>query len=105
MSGALLHEGATVICAHAGQAQPTLPDARVSVGGQSVVTLSTAYSVSACPLPTNAGGPCVTAQWIVGATRVLVGGDAALLVDSQSTCVPTGTPLTATVTQIRVTGQ
>ena len=38
MPGYLLHVGATVICAHGGQAQPTLPNPRVKVMGQPVVT-------------------------------------------------------------------
>ena len=38
MPGFILHVGATVICAHAGQAQPTAPNPRVMVGGQPVVT-------------------------------------------------------------------
>ncbi len=31
MPGFLLHEGATVMCLHAGQAEPTVPDPRVTV--------------------------------------------------------------------------
>ena len=105
MPGRLLHEGATVICAHAGQAKPTVPALRVRVGGQPVVTLSTPYIVTGCPLPSNAGGPCVTAQWIVGATRVRAGNVPVLLTDSQAICTPTGTPLTPVVTQLRAKGQ
>jgi len=107
MPGPLLHQGATVICAHAGQAQPTVPFPRVRLGGQPVVTVSTMYTVSACPLPPPpaATGPCVTAQWIVGALRVRAGGTPVLLTDSTSLCVPTATPLTPVVTQVRVRGQ
>ena len=32
MPGFLLHVGATVLCAHGGQAQPTVPNPRVLVG-------------------------------------------------------------------------
>ena len=42
MPGFLLHVGATVLCAHAGQAQPTVPNPRVLVGGQPTVTRSSA---------------------------------------------------------------
>lgn len=105
MPGPLLHQGATVICAHAGQAQPTVPSPRVRVGGQPIVTVSTSYLVTGCPLPPQAGGPCVSAQWITGATRVRAGQVPVLLTDSQSVCVPTGTPLTPVVTQLRVRGQ
>jgi hypothetical protein len=104
MPGYLLHVGATVLCSHAGQAQPTTPNPRVTLGGQRLVVLTTPYTVAGCPLPPQAGGPCVSAQWIVGATRVLAGGTPVLLRDSQSVCVPTGTPLTPTVVQVRVKG-
>ena len=39
MPGFLLHVGATVLCAHGGQAQPTVPNPRVTVSGQPIVTL------------------------------------------------------------------
>ena len=38
MPGFLLHAGATVLCCHGGQAQPTAPNPRVKVGGQPIVT-------------------------------------------------------------------
>jgi hypothetical protein len=46
----------------------------------------------------------VTAQWITSATRVFSNGVPLLLMDSQSICAPTGTPLIPVVTQLRVTG-
>ena len=104
MPGHVLHVGATVLCSHGGQAQPTTPNPRVTLGGQQLVVLTTPYTVAGCPLPPQAGGPCVTAQWIVGATRVIAGGTPVLLQDSQSICVPTGTPLNPTVVQVRVKG-
>ena len=106
MPGFLLHVGATVLCAHAGQAQPTAPNPRVLVGGQPVVTQAAPYTISGCPFITPGGSPlpCVTAQWVVGATRVFAGGQPVLLQDSQAVCTPTGTPLTVVVTQVRVRG-
>jgi hypothetical protein len=104
--GYLVHVGATVICAHAGQAQPMVPNLRVKVSNQQVVTQSSPYSVSGCTLPTppNANGPCVTAQWTVAAMRVKAGGSPVILQDSQATCTPTGTPLNVLMTQMRVKG-
>ncbi len=106
MPGFLLHLGATVLCAHAGQAQPTAPNPRVLVSGQPVTTLSTPYFVGGCalPPPPAANGPCVTAQWVIGATRVFAGGVPVLLQTGQAICAPTATPLTVVVTQMRVTG-
>jgi hypothetical protein len=105
VSGFMLHAGATVLCAHAGQAQPTVTNQRVSVGGQPTVTMSAPYTVAGCTLPPQAGGPCATAQWVTAATRVTSGNVPLLLLDSQSVCAPTGTPLSVTVTQTRVSAQ
>jgi len=106
MPGFLLHIGATVLCMHAGQAQPTVPNPRVTVGGQPVVNQTGAYMVAGCafPPPPTGNGPCVTAQWVTAAVRVRSGGVPVLLQDSQAVCVPTGTGLNVVVTQMRVRG-
>ena len=105
MPGTLLHVGATVLCAHAGQAQATAPFPRVTVGGQPVVTQAAPFVVAGCPFVPPAGnGPCVTAQWVSAALRVKAGGLPVLLQDSQAICAPTGTPLTVVMTQFRVKG-
>jgi hypothetical protein len=106
MPGPLLHVGATVLCAHGGQAQPTMPNPRVKVMGQPIVTQAAPYVVAGCtnpPPPANVG-PCVTAQWVMAATRVKAMGQPVLLQDSKSICTPTGTPLTIVMTQMRVKG-
>ena len=106
MPGFLLHQGATVLCSHAGQAQPTVPNPRVLVNGLPTVTLPTPYVVAGCamPPPPSGNGPCVTAQFVSSATRVTSNGQPLLLLDSQAICVPTGTPLMIVITQTRVTG-
>lgn len=106
MPGFLLHLGATVLCAHGGQAQPTAPNPRVRAGGQPIVTQPAPYVVAGCtlPPPIAANGPCVTAQWIVAAVRVRASGQPVLLQDSQAICAPTGTPLNNVMTQVRVKG-
>jgi hypothetical protein len=106
MPGMLLHQGATVLCLHAGQAQPTAPNPRVKVSGQPVVTQITPYTIAGCPftVPPGAPMPCVTAQWVTGALRVRAGGAPVLLQDSQAVCVPNGTGLNILVTQLRVKG-
>jgi hypothetical protein len=106
MPGFLLHVGATVLCSHAGQAQPTAPNPRVMVNGTPTVTLAAPYVVAGCalPPPPAANGPCVTAQFVTAATRVTSNGQPLLLLDSQAICAPTGTPLIIAVTQTRVTG-
>lgn len=105
MPGFLLHVGATVMCMHAGQAQPTAPNPRVLVSSQPVVTQAAPYAVAGCPF--NVSGspvPCVTAQWITAATRVRAGGVPVLLQDSQAVCTPNGTGVIVVVTQVRVRG-
>ncbi|MBP2302796.1 hypothetical protein [Azospirillum picis] len=105
MPGPLLHLGATVMCSHGGQAMPTAPNPRVLVSGQPVATMASPYAVAGCSfVPPGGNGPCVTAQWVMAATRVLVAGQPAILLDSQSLCTPTGTPLVPTVAQTRVIG-
>ena len=104
MPGPLLHFGATVLCAHGGQAMPTAPNPRVLLSGQPASTMAPPYVVTGCPFVPPAAGPCVTAQWILGATRVLIGGQPAVLLDSQAICAPTGTPLLAVASQTRAIG-
>lgn len=105
MPGPLLHLGATVLCSHGGQAMPSAPNPRVLVSGQPVATMAAPYLVAGCAFVPPAGnGPCVTAQWMVAATRVLVGGVPAVLLDSQAMCTPTGTPLLPVMAQMRVIG-
>jgi hypothetical protein len=103
MPGFLLHVGATVMCAHGGQAQPTVPNPRVAVMGQPTVLVTGPYVVAGCamPPPTAGNGPCVTAQWTVGTTRVTSNGQPLLVQSSQAICAPTGTPLIISVTQTR----
>ena len=106
MPGFLLHLGATVLCAHGGQAEPTAPEPSVLVSGQPVVTMAAPYVVAGCafPPPPAGNGPCLTAQFVDSATRVFVEGVPVLLMDSQAICAPTGTPLIVAATQVRVSG-
>lgn len=106
MPGFLLHVGATVLCSHGGQAQPTVPNPRVTVSGMPTVTFASPYVVAGCamPPPPNGNGPCVTAQWVTAGIRITSNGQPLLLLDSQAICAPTGTPLIIAATQTRVTG-
>ena len=103
MPGFLLHVGATVLCSHGGQAQPTAPNPRVLVSGQPTVLITAPYVVAGCalPPPPMANGPCVTAQWLVGSTRVTSNGQPLVVQSSQAICAPSGTPLLIVATQTR----
>jgi hypothetical protein len=106
MPGYLLHFGATIVCAHQGQAQPTSPNPRVKVMGNPVVTQAFPHTIAGCtnPTPPVNVGPCITAQWLSAATRIKVMGQPVLLQDSKAICLPTGAPLTVMVSQLRVKG-
>ena len=96
MPGPLLHLGATVLCAHGGQAQPTAPNPRVLVerpAGRRRWPRRTL--VAGCPFrAAGRPGPCVTGA--VGGrrdARAQSNGQPLVLLDSQAICAPTGTPL------------
>ncbi len=94
--------GATVLCAHGGQAIPTVPSPRVMVSGMPVATIAAPYAVAGCAFVPPAGnGPCVTAQWVVGAVQVLSEGQPVAIMTGVSACVPTATPLVPVVAQTR----
>jgi hypothetical protein len=101
MPGAILHAGATVLCQHGGQALPTQFSARVLVSGNPITTIGAPYAVLGCPLA-PAAAPCATAQWVVGALRVLSEGKFVTIATGVSVCIPTGTPLVPQSTQTRV---
>lgn len=103
MPGPILHMGATVICAHGGQAIPTVPSPMVLVSGMPIATIAAPYAVAGCAFVPPAGnGPCVTAMWTVGTVRVLSQGQPIVIMAGVSTCVPTGTPLIPVAAQPRV---
>ena len=103
--GYLLTQDATIQCLHGGQAQPTAMSAQVKVNGQSVITQSSTYTISACSFMQGLKpSPCMTAQWTSAATRVKAGGVPVLLSDSQATCIPNGTGVTIVMTQTKVKG-
>jgi hypothetical protein len=105
MAMPLLHVGATVLCAHGGQAQAAVPNPRVKVGGQPTVLQTAPWTVAGCPFATPGGPmPCVTAQWTVGAVRVRSNSQPLLLQNSQAVCIPNGTPVNIVVTQLRALG-
>lgn len=102
MSGFMVHVGATVLCAHAGQAQPTAPFPRVLLNGMPVVTMASPYAVAGCALTGTPTPPCVTAQYVSAAKRVFAGGAPVVTQGGVALCVPTGTPLMVVAMQTRV---
>jgi hypothetical protein len=84
-------------------AQATAPNPRVLASGVPVVTMAAPHVVAGCIFNiAGAPSPCITANWVVGAVRVLATGMPVLVQTSQAICVPNGTPVIITVTQPRV---
>ncbi len=105
MPGYLVHVGAVIMCAHGGQAQPTMPLPRVTVSGQPIVAQAAPHLVAGCPFVLGiVPSPCVVAQWVTGSVRVKSMGLPILLQASQAVCIPNGTPAVIAMTQIRVKG-
>lgn len=102
MPGFVLSQGASVMCMHGGQAQPTAPLPRVKVAGQPAIGQTSVYTVAGCPLVPPPIPPCVSATWVVAAVRVKSTGIPLVLVDSTAVCIPTGTGLLPVSFQVRV---
>lgn len=93
------------MCAHGGQATPTMPNPRVLVSGQPTVTMAAPWVVAGCPFATASPQPCLTGTYMTAATRVTSLGQPLLLLDSQAVTAPNGVPLLATASQTRVIAQ
>lgn len=104
MPGFLVNAGTTVLCAHGGKVQAPPAPPRVKVMGQPVATQGPPYVVAGCKQAPPIGPPCAVAQWVSGATRVKVMGQAVLLVDSKAVATPTGAPESVIPAQTRVKG-
>jgi len=102
MPSPVLHLGASLLCMHGGPAQALAPFPRVTVSGQPVTTLATPHAISGCALSSTSTPPCVSANWVVGATRVLAGGSPLAISTGTAVCVPTGTGLLPVSFQLRV---
>jgi hypothetical protein len=102
MPGPILHQSAAVTCGHGGQATPGMPVPRVRVSGMPVVTVLTPHIVAGCPF-TNAPGPCLSGQWVSGATRVFAMGLPVAIPTGIGQCAPNGAPLLTVAVQPRVT--
>lgn len=107
----LAHVDWTALCPHAGQVQIQPGNARVKLSGHPAATVGDQFMISGCPftLPPSTPSPCLTVQWLVPASRVKIGGQAAVLSTSTGLCkagtqAPQGAPQVS-VTQQKVKGQ
>jgi hypothetical protein len=68
-----------------------------------IATIESPYTIAGCAfVPAAGNGPCVTAQWITGATQVFSQGQPVAITTGVATCVPTGTPLVTVSAQTAV---
>jgi uncharacterized Zn-binding protein involved in type VI secretion len=103
MPGFLIQQGATVMCVHGGQAMPAVPSPAVTLDGLPAATIGDPWTVVGCPGVLPPVPPCVTAQWVVGTTRVTSDGQPLVIQTGEAICTPAGTPLLPVLTQVRVT--
>lgn len=110
MPGFLVQVGATAMCPHGGQVQVIPTNTRVLLSGAPAAVLADTFPIAGCAftVPPSKPQPCVTVQWLVPATRVLIGGQPAILQSSSGLCmsaeqIPQGPP-TVVVTQLRAQG-
>ena len=98
----LIQVGATVMCAHGGQAQAVTPNPRVLLNGQPSVLLSGQWVVAGCPLVPPPLPPCVTGLWLMGTVRVLSNGQPLVVQSGTGITLPNGTPMLPLAMQPRV---
>ena len=98
----LIQMGATVMCAHGGQATPVTPNPRVLLSGQPSLLISGQWVVAGCPLVPPPLPPCVTGQWLVGTVRVLSNGQPLVVQSGSGITLPNGTPMIPVTMQPRV---
>ena len=90
------------MCAHGGQAMPTVPSPRVSCAeGMPTVLVPAAVDGRRLPGVPPPVPPCVTAQWVLGTVRVTSYGQPLVIDGGVAICAPGGTPLLPMVTQVQ----
>jgi hypothetical protein len=96
MPGPILHLGAQLMCAHAGQATPTSTSPSVQVLKKPITTLSNQYVVAGCTFPAMSvgGPPCVKGQF-AAATKVFSNGQPVLIYDASALAMPNSVPVAA----------
>ncbi|UAK23289.1 DUF4280 domain-containing protein [Sphingomonas nostoxanthinifaciens] len=108
MAGPVLHMGATLTCPHGGMLTIVAASPRVMLGGMPAAVVTDQGLIAGCvfTVPPAKPQPCTTTQWIMGATRVLAGGQPLLTAPPvaltlSADMIPAGPPLVVQV-QARV---
>jgi hypothetical protein len=88
MSIPLLTTASTVMCPHGGMAILTTSDTVAKVQGAPVLLLTDRHMIAGCTFaPGGVPMPCVTIQWLTGATQTAVDGVPVLLQNSVGLCL------------------
>lgn len=101
--GPLLHEAMGATCPHGAPITVVSKNVNVMVNGTKVASMTDLMTIGGCPfqIPVGAGTkpqPCVTANIIVPASRVLINGQPAVLLSSTGIAksveqIPQGPPI------------
>ena len=83
----LLTTASTMMCPHGGTVT-AIPGQTQATIDAPIVRLSDTFIIAGCAFaPGGVPMPCVTVQWVVGATRVQAGGDFVLTESSVGLCM------------------
>ncbi len=109
MGDFLLNVGAGATCPHGGTLQIVPASVKVLGGGQPLATVGDQFLIAGCAftVPTGKPQPCVSVTF-VPATKVLIGGQPAVLKASVGICqsaeqIPQGSVIVSS-TQVKVQG-
>lgn len=85
----LLTTTSTVMCPHFGMAILTTANSQALVLGAPVLLITDMHTISGCAflLPGGVPSPCLTIQWLTGATQSKIGNVPALLQTSVGLCL------------------
>jgi hypothetical protein len=99
MAGFLYHTGVVALCPHGGMVTAVPSQSRVLLGGNPAVTFSDTFIIAVCAFTIAVvPHPCVKVQWLAPATRVMIGGQPAVLQNNPALCLagdqaPQGPPI------------
>jgi len=99
MTAPILTTASSLLCPHGGQVNVSTANTRMTIQGSPALLLGDRHTVSGCPfvLPGGKPQPCVSVQWLTGATQTKVDGTPVLLSNSVGLClsaeqIPQGPP-------------
>ncbi|QBE66509.1 hypothetical protein [Pseudoduganella lutea] len=100
----ILTTASTVMCPHGGQALLITSNTDAVIAGAPALLQTDVHPIVGCPFTPVAYSPCLTIQWVTGATQTSVRGVPMLLQNSVGLCLnaaqaPQGTAIVVQVQQ------